>query len=38
MTCKSVRVEFQSVSPERRQSREDRIEGKVGFHFFIKMD
>ena len=31
MTCKSGRVQFQSVSLERRWSREDRIEGKGRF-------
>ena len=31
MTCKSGRVQFQSVCPERRWSREDRIEGKGRF-------
>ena len=31
MTCKSGRVEFQNVSPERRWSSEERVEGKGRF-------
>ena len=32
--CESSRVEFQSVSPERRWSREYRIKGKGRFSLF----
>ena len=38
MTCKSGRVEFQSVSPGRRWSREDRIEGKGRFSVVCEIE
>ena len=37
MTCKSGQVEFQSVSPVRRWSREDRLKEKVGFQLFVEL-